>query len=175
MKNLIKKFISALKVILIKLLCLLGEKRYPTSFQAVDIVVIDIQKRKLLLGSKWNKEHTGPIKDKRWCGGFVSPEDSSLEFAAKRELSEEAGKNLEVSRMIYVGSFRVNDSRYMDSPNKVMSAVFVTNYVFGRAEAGDDIAAVYWEDIDSLKIDYKLVLAPDHVELFEMLLTKGII
>jgi ADP-ribose pyrophosphatase YjhB (NUDIX family) len=171
MRNLFKKIFKSLDE------SLYG-KRYPISYQAVDIVVINIETRQILLGSKWEDEERTKAKgEKRFIGGFVDPSDPSLEYAARRELSEEAGHGLEVGVPSYVGSFRVDDPRYRESEHKIMSAVFVTKYIFGRAKAGDDIAKVHWVDIDFLKINYEQVghLAPEHKPLVKMLIDKAYI
>lgn len=149
---------------------------YPTSFQAVDIVIHNKRTNEILLGSKWqDKTRTAPKKEKRFVGGFVDPADPSLEYAAMREKSEEAGISLELSKPLYIGSFRVDDPRYRESIHKIMSAVFYCEYLFGFAKAGDDIAAVEWVSLDNFRINYSKpgYLAPEHLPLVEMLIKKG--
>jgi ADP-ribose pyrophosphatase YjhB (NUDIX family) len=166
-----------------------ADRIYPVSYQAVDVVVFDkfdLTKtpRRVLMGHKWEKFSGGlkaPKQEKRFIGGFVDPKDTSLEFAARRELSEEGGANLEVSQPKYVGSFRVEDPRYTDSPDKIMSAVFLTTYVYGYATAGDDIATVEWVDTEWLRRNYtrkdggKYLVAKEHWPLVNLLIEKGII
>jgi bifunctional NMN adenylyltransferase/nudix hydrolase len=150
---------------------------YPTSFQAVDIVVFNRATNEILLGSKYDKPHKTPKKEKRFIGGFVDPADASLEVAARRELGEEAGRNLEVSDPKYLGSFRVDDPRYRDSIHKIMSAVFFCEFVYGFATAGDDIAEVSWVNLDTFRVSYNKAgyLAPEHIPLVEMLIQKGVV
>lgn len=147
---------------------------YPTSFQAVDIVVLNKNKKTVLLGRKKNKIQW------RFIGGFTEPKDSSLEYAARRELAEEASINLEVSPMVYIGSFRVDDPRYRDSKHKVMSAVFLCEYLWGFAKAGDDICGVKWVPYHWIQIPGWPTLEADgiveeHIPLVQMLIDKGIL
>lgn len=140
---------------------------YPTSFQAVDNVIIKRETGQLLVGRK-PKE---PLW--RFLGGFVDPKDNSLEKAAIRERIEEAGIDLEVSLPTYLCSFRVPDPRYQDGPDKIMSAIMVSFYLFGRAKAGDDIAEVRWMSKDYIRRYYKKAIMPVHHPLVERLITYG--
>lgn len=143
--------------------------RYPTSFQATDCVIIDTAKRTLLLGRK-------PKENKfRFVGGFVDPKDTSLEVANLRERIEEAGMNLECTPPSYLFSFRVDDPRYRDKSDKIMSAVFLYNYIFGFAKAGDDIGEVRWFNIDDVKENYKHIIMQEHHPLVEKLIEKSVI
>lgn len=154
-----------------------ADRIYPVSYQAVDIVVIDKSLNEILMGSKWKDKSCTVIKNEiRFLGGFVDPKDNSLEAAAVRELKEEAGPNLEISKPVYVGSFRVDDPRYRDSQDKIMSAVFVCERIYGFARGGDDIAVTEWINIEVLKRQYeKMTIAKEHIPLIELLIQKGII
>jgi bifunctional NMN adenylyltransferase/nudix hydrolase len=114
-------------------------KVYPT----VDIAVFRNNKLELLLGKKDN--------DQKWrlIGGFSDPTDESYEAAALRELHEECG-NIEVSEMKYEGSFRVNDWRYRNENDKIITSLFSTEYIAGQAVGGDDIAEVKWFTLASV-------------------------
>jgi bifunctional NMN adenylyltransferase/nudix hydrolase len=129
--------------------------KYPTSFQATDIVVIDKTLERVLLGKKPKQPFF------RFLGGFVDPKDTSLEEAAQRELAEEGGKDMTCFNFRYWFSFRVEDPRYFDSEDKIMSAVFLANYVGGTPKAGDDIGEVEWFDFKKLK-NYKNLVMPEH-------------
>jgi 8-oxo-dGTP pyrophosphatase MutT (NUDIX family) len=156
----------------------MNEIVYPTSFQAVDLFIFDEHKNKILLGHKWtDKTRTKAKEEARFIGGFVDPADPTLEVAATREGHEEAGKNLELSLPRYIGSFRVDDPRYRSSIHKIMSAVFYCQYIFGFAEAGDDIASVEWVDLDWFRLNYSKAgyLAPEHLPLVQLLIDKGIL
>lgn len=137
--------------------------REPLTYPAVDIAVIDYYKSAVLLGRK----HTDPEGKHRFVGGFVDPTDVSYEAAAKRERREETG-DIEIGLLTYVGSHRVDDWRYRGTPDGIMTILFRAPYVFGKAEARDDIASVAWIPFDSLMN----VLVPEHQPLGEMLLSS---
>lgn len=182
----LKNFLKSTRKSIISALGGYTEKRYPTSFQAVDIVVIKPAEKKMLVGYKWSKV----FKDKpdtraRIIGGFVDPRDSSLEYAALRELYEEADLGAaHVGPLKYVDSFRVDDPRYRNSPDKIMSAIFVTKMASScEPHAGDDIARTEWIDIRWMKQNYfrinpntgRLYVVAEHHDLIEILIDKGII
>ncbi len=123
---------------------------YPTSFQATDAFVYNNENETLLLGrKKWDNGKW------RFVGGFVDPKDLSLEDAAYRERIEEAGKNLECEKPKYLFSIRIDDPRYRESEHKIMSAVFLHQFIFGHAVAGDDIDdGMEWFSIFYLRNNY---------------------
>jgi len=146
--------------------------KYPTSFQATDAVIFKKSGNAnvMLLGRKKFK------KKYRFIGGFVDPEkDKSLEQANRRECYEEAGTNLECSDPKYLFSFRVDDPRYRDSVDKIMSAVFLREYVYGTEKAGDDIKEVVWFSRPYVRKYYKEVVVKEHWPLVEELIRRNIL
>ncbi len=143
--------------------------KYPTSFQTTDCVIVNRRAKKILLGRK--------PKKLKWCfmGGFVDPNDPSLEEACAREKREEAGISLETTKPVYLFSFRVDDERYRKGEDKILTAVFLLEYLFGFAEAGDDIGEVAWFDIDEFKNEYKTILNKKHWPIAEGIISRGII
>lgn len=133
--------------------------RFPTSYQTVDMIVYDKKTQSVLLGKKKNID--GHYY--RLFGGFVDVNDSSLEGAAKRELHEEAGIDLNVSSPVYIGSSRINDWRYRKEKDKIMTALFGFQYLWGQPSPGSDIDEVKWVQVSNL---YK-ELAPFHMELIQ--------
>lgn len=108
-------------------------KVYPT----VDIAVFRNNKTEVLLGKK--------DIDNKWrlLGGFSDPTDNTFEDAASRELEEECGPVV-TTAMQYEKSLRVNDWRYKNESDKIITTLFSTDYVSGNAEGSDDIAEVKW-------------------------------
>lgn len=132
---------------------------YPTSFQAVDIAILNHDLSEVLVGRKPNETSW------RFPGGFVDPTDTNLELAAKREALEEVGF-IEIDDVKYVSSHRIDDYRYRKSEHKIMSALFCARYIFGGPTAGDDLAEVKWQKLEGL-VDY---LMKEHKPLAETLL-----
>lgn len=108
-------------------------KVYPT----VDIAVFKNNKKEILLGKK--------TIDNKWrlLGGFSDPTDDNYEMAAKRELTEECGE-IDSTPMQYEGSFRVNDWRYKNESDKIITTLFSTDFVSGEPKGSDDISEVKW-------------------------------
>lgn len=109
--------------------------RYPTAYQTVDVAVVN-DKREILLARKPDE------KKWRFIGGFSDPRSDSLEVDAKREVSEEAG--IEVDNINYIGSTLIDDWRYRGEQDKIKTALFVAKYVYGKPEGADDVAEVKW-------------------------------
>lgn len=140
---------------------------YPITFPTVDILPTNSKKQMLLARkpgrTKW-----------RMIGGFVDVHKQydkiiGLENNAARELKEEAGLDIDSSFFRYMGSFYVNDHRYVNSPNCIITAmfnVFVPDEMVDKAKASDDIEEVKWFDVfgEIPEIDY------DHKEVIELVL-----
>ena len=111
------------------------EKRYPTVFPTVDVVIE--RDGKLLLGRKASQQKF------RFVGGFADPAlDNSYEDAAKREAKEET--SLIVSAVRYLGSTRIDDPRYRGTPDCIITHLFFAEEWEGSPVASDDIAELKW-------------------------------
>lgn len=132
--------------------------RYPVSYQTVDVAIVDSHKKMVLMGRKIGEPKY------RFVGGFVDPADQSLERAAKREALEECG-DIETDDYRYIGSFRINDWRYKNSQDKIMTAFFCCQYIFGRVNPQDDISELKWFDY-SISMDD---VEPEHHEMLRAL------
>jgi bifunctional NMN adenylyltransferase/nudix hydrolase len=115
------------------------QNRLPIPYPVVDVAITDRKREKFLLGQK-------PTDNGKWrfVGGFVdATKDKSLEAAARREAYEETG-GLELGDYTYQGSTIINDWRYKDSADVVMSSLFVATYIFGAPRATDDLSDLRW-------------------------------
>ena len=137
-------------------------KIYPT----VDIAVLKENNTQVLLGKKPNATQW------RFPGGFADPTDETYEVAARRELQEECG-DIEVSTMQYVGSARIDDWRYRSEADKIMTILFKTQWVFGNAQAHDDLKELAWIDVHELPaMLQKDTITKEHYVLVHMLLNN---
>lgn len=134
---------------------------YPIAYQTVDVAILDLPKNRMLLAKK-------PGETKwRFVGGFSDPRSNSLEDDAKREVQEETG--LEVANIQYIGSTSINDWRYRSEQDKIKTAFFAADYVFGGAIADDDIEEVKWFSLDNITEND---IVDEHHVLFDMLIHK---
>lgn len=131
---------------------------YPKVYATVDIAVL--RNGQVLLGKKHNAANW------RFPGGFTDPTDDSFEAAAARELQEECGE-LVMEAMQYVGTARIDDWRYRNETDKIITTLYKTAYISGEAKANDDIAEVAWFDLEMLN---KISITPEHKPLVNMLL-----
>jgi len=133
--------------------------QYPKVFPTVDVAIL--QGENILLGRKSHQTQY------RFIGGFSDPTDDCYEAAARREAFEETG--LEVDSLQYVGSARIDDWRYRNEEDKIISLLFTAELQFGKAEARDDIAELRWFRRDELTEE---IFTPEHRPLFQLLMKK---
>lgn len=137
--------------------------RHKTVYQTVDIAILD--KGKVVVGRKVND----PVGIYRFPGGFLDPvKDQTIEGAARREGSEEI-KGIEFSDVQFLCSLKVNDWRYRNEEDKIMTCFFTATYMYGKIEAGDDLHEVTWIDLNEDNINY---IIDSHKPLYKKLLTK---
>jgi bifunctional NMN adenylyltransferase/nudix hydrolase len=133
--------------------------RPPIVYQTVDIAVIRQHTNEVLLAGKFLD-----CDKLRFIGGFVDKTDESLERAARREVIEETS-HIEVDNFRYLGSMQVDDWRYRNSKDGIMTAFFCADYIFGCPRPSDDIARLEWVKF----VDIIDVLVPEHLSLGEKL------
>lgn len=134
-----------------------AQKPYVNTKMCVDIAVL--KEGKLLLGRKKGEQGW------RFPGGQIDPDDTCLEFAAKRELYEETGLTCE-GTVIYLDSFRVGDWRNVGSSLGIFTALFLATGTMGGAKAKDDLDEVRWISLDRENRD---MIVSEHVPLFDSL------
>ena len=135
--------------------------RWKNSYQCTNIACLSENEELVLLGKKRGQHQW------RFLGGFVDPSDESLEHAARREFTEETSHG-EPTKMISLGSFRVDDWRYKNEPDKIMTAFFVTKLMFGPVTPGDDIEELRWIKLKDIH-DCNTPLVSGHLILFNYL------
>lgn len=138
-----------------------SSNRFPNTFPCVDIAIFDDQDR-LLLGKKTDEEYW------RFIGGFAEPSSENYEEDAIREAEEETGLTIIPSSLEYIGSFKVDDWRYRNDPDKIRTILFAgttANPVI--AKAADDITEIQWFDRweDLCELD----ITPEHQPLLRSL------
>lgn len=117
--------------------------QYPKVYSTVDIAVLDKKEGKILLAQKASSTKW------RLPGGFTDPEDNSFIHAAKRELKEECGI-FETQNWTSVGSYKIDDWRYRNERDKIITTLFTCEYLSGNPKAQDDIVQLEWFSIEEL-------------------------
>lgn len=136
-------------------------RRFPTVYPTVDIAVLNEDMSEVLLARKDNETRF------RFPGGFSDPSDENFEMAAIRELMEECG-DLEVDNLVYLGSTQVDDWRYRNASDSIITHLYACTYVQGEPVANDDISEVKWFSIKKLREDS---FVHEHRMLWQMLKT----
>ncbi len=133
--------------------------QYPKVHPCVDVAILDNNQEKLLLAKR-------PFEDGwRFIGGFSKPTDTSYEHTARRKVSEDAGRNLSITNLNYIGSVQVPDWRYKSEEDKIMSILYKTTKGWGMIEPSDDVSELKWFDISELD---KIKIVNEHKILLEM-------
>ena len=133
--------------------------RYPIVYSTIDAAIFNDEYTELLLAKKPNETLY------RFVGGFVDPTDSNDGIAVKRECMEETG--LEVGDMKYLESFKVDDWRYRNSGDCIMTRLFTCKRLFGRVTPSDDISECKWFNVPELSLD---VVVDEHKPLMNYLI-----
>jgi bifunctional NMN adenylyltransferase/nudix hydrolase len=135
--------------------------QYPKVHPCVDVAILDESEEKILLAKR-------PYEDGwRFIGGFSRPTDTSYEHTARRKVSQDAGGNLSITDLRYVGSCQIPDWRYQSEEDKILSILFVTKKMFGRIEPSDDVSELKWWNINEIS---EKNITSEHKILLDMFL-----
>lgn len=127
--------------------------QYTKVFPTVDVAIL--RGEEVLLGRKAQQNKY------RFIGGFADATDDSYEAAARREVMEETG--VEVENLRYLGSARIDDWRYRSEADKIITLFFAADYAYGRIEPKDDISELRFFKLHEL--DESSLVAEHHVLL----------
>ena len=131
--------------------------QYDSVFPTVDCVIFsDDTLSKIYMAKKPDE------KKWRFIGGFADPNDTSYSCTARREAKEETG--LDCVCFDWIGSARIDDWRYRNERNKIITNIFAMKVVGGELKAQDDIKEVKLFSIDELTFDS---IQPEHQIIFE--------
>ena len=100
----------------------------------------------------------------RFVGGFVDPlKDDSHEDAAIRESKEETCMDCKVVK--YLGSFKIDDWRYRDEDDKIITSLFAMVREGGVPRPSDDIGEL--KLVDLTNVPKGLAIMPEHKTMFD--------
>ncbi len=136
--------------------------RHATGFPCIDAAII--KGNEVLLGHK-----KGDGKNKwRLIGGFFDPmKDDSFEDTVIREVDEETKAT--IGTPIYIGSHKVDDWRYRNEPDKIVTSLFIAPYVFGIIKPSDDIDELQWMPLERLEHIAEGIMVDEHKPLIKIL------
>lgn len=129
------------------------KKVHPT----IDVAIF--KNNRILLGKKANSTKY------RFIGGFVDTQDESYEDAVMREAYEETGITLQ--NISYIGSCRIDDWRYRNESDKIITMFFRAEYKDGSIEPMDDIYELKFFELEQL---HQSIFVEEHQPLATMLL-----
>ncbi len=137
--------------------------RYPTTFPTVDAAILDEKGRVLLARKK-----TDDPNKWRFIGGFVDiNQDDSFQEAVKREVMEETN-SLGVGEPEYIGSAKIDDWRYRDERDGIITTFFAIPYLFGDPKASDDIDDLRWFDCEQVIRNEGFIFVEEHKPLYNL-------
>lgn len=130
--------------------------QYPKVYATVDVAIR--HGKEFLMGRKHGQDKF------RFCGGFSDPEDSCFEEAAMREAKEETGLDVKVVK--YIGSRKIDDWRYRNERDKIITMFYLTEVSERGGTATDDIEEIRWMTLQQMT---DKTIMPEHLHLLEML------
>lgn len=131
---------------------------YPSAIPTVDIAIF--KESKLLLAKKPDQEKY------RFVGGYVDPTDINYEAAARREIQEEL--KIEIDGFDYICTAKIDDWRYKNSPDQIITTLFKAEYIYGNPIPSDDISECRLFDLEELTLN---MIVDEHHILFTELMS----
>ncbi len=138
------------------------ENRYPIVYSTVDIALIN-NKGEILMGKKGDKF--------MFIGGFVDVSDSSLLNTAYRELNEETGIFGGKMKLEYYNSFKVDDLRYKNTKDCIMTHLFIGKH--NKLPKEEEITDKEFTEFRYLNRQDINLVSPAHKYMFELLLIEN--
>ena len=132
--------------------------RYPTVYPTVDCAIFEDESFQILWLARKKDEDLF-----RFVGGFADPKDDGFEASALREAKEETGMECEI--VDWIGSCKIDDWRYREEEDKIITNLFALKKVFGKVLAQDDIFQLKAVSIDLFSEEN---IQPEHRRLFKM-------
>ena len=140
-------------------------KNYDAPSVAVDLLVFNKDKTKILLINRADHPYVNKLA---LPGGFYLPTDSTLEYAASRELLEETSVSADITENDLV---KITSAKGRDPRGWVISAAYMIlcDETTVKPVANSDAIYASWVDVKSLTRDE---LAFDHYDIIEYALKK---
>ena len=113
------------------------QHQYPHAYPTIDVALFDKSKKNIYLAKKSSYDKL------MFIGGFVDPTDRDYEHTACREVKEETNLDIAPNKLHYIGSYRVEDSRYMFERDKIITTFFIGVASDGTPRASDDIVELH--------------------------------
>ncbi len=137
------------------------QNQYPKVFPTVDMAVIkkDGKDYSVLLANRTADSLV------QFPGGFVDPTDACLEEAALREIGEELDVSVDNPR--YAGSCLIDDWRYTGPDERIMTSLFVMDYISGTGKPIDEFHDSEWVRVHPEELS---LVKKGHRPLFVMLI-----
>lgn len=142
-----------------------SQQPYPKVYATVDMFVYNHKTNKFLAGRRKNSDEW------RLLGGFSDPTDGSFKITARRELKEESGLNIPLGNFEVIDSFKIDDWRYRNDVDQIITTLFWVDYDGDQeCKGADDIEELQWVDLAVLGggwSDKPIIFAEEHKILLE--------
>lgn len=134
-----------------------AQQQYDKVYPTVDCVIFtDTTFSKIWMAKKANESKL------RFVGGFADPNDNSFEETAIREAREETNLTCVVAG--YIGSTKIDDWRYRNEFDKIITNIFALVPIEKQKPmAMDDIKELHMVDLNKVDVDFvKNNIQPEH-------------